>query len=79
MKRHLNDDRLLAIEVMNEPARGRMAQEVPCRLRSQSLRPLKSLKRTVPLTIGAARVQLAHQSPPQTLQEPFDEVCTIRA
>lgn len=61
MKRYGNDDRLLAIEVMNEPAKGKNGARGTVPFAKSMFETAKSLEGTVPLTIGSARVQLAQE------------------
>lgn len=61
MKRYRNDHRLLAIEVMNEPAKGKDGAKGTVPFAKSMFETAKSLEGTVPLTIGSARVQLAQE------------------
>lgn len=61
MKRYRNDDRLLAIEVMNEPAKGENGAPGTVPFAKSMFTTAKSLEGTVPLTIGSARVHLAQE------------------
>ena len=59
MKRYGNDDRVLAIEVMNEPGIGKGTGTVPF---AQSMfSTAKSMQGTVPLTVGSAKFPVAEQ------------------
>jgi hypothetical protein len=61
MKRYSNDDRLLAIEVMNEPGDGKKGQQGTVPFAQSMLRTAKSLQGSVPLTIGSAKLRVAKQ------------------
>ena len=61
MKRYGNDDRLLAIEVMNEPNRGRNGRPGTVPFAKSMFETAKSLQGTVPLTVGSARVSVAQE------------------
>jgi hypothetical protein len=60
MNRYRNDDRVLAIEVMNEPRAGKGAPgTVP--FAKSMFATAKSLQGTVPLTLGSARIEQAEE------------------
>jgi len=61
MKRYGNDDRVLAIEVMNEPNIGRNGRPGTVPFAKSMFETAKSLQGTVPLTVGSARVNLAKE------------------
>jgi hypothetical protein len=61
MKQYGNDDRLLAIEVMNEPTIGRNGKPGTAPFAMSMFKTAKSLQGTVPLTVGSARVNLARK------------------
>ena len=61
MKRYGNDNRLLAIEVMNEPNMGRNGKPGTVPFAMSMFKTAKSLQGTVPLTLGSARVSLAEK------------------
>jgi hypothetical protein len=61
MKRYGNDDRVLAVEVMNEPNEGRGNQPGTVPFAMSMFQTAKSLQGTVPLTLGSARVPLAEK------------------
>jgi hypothetical protein len=61
MKRYGNDDRLLAIEVMNEPAKGKNGNPGTVPFAKSMFQTAKSLQGSVPLTLGSARVGLAEE------------------
>ena len=59
MKRYGSDDRLLAIEVMNEPGVGKNGNVGTVPFAQSMLSTAKSMQGTVPLTIGSARIENA--------------------
>jgi hypothetical protein len=59
MKRYGNDDRVLAIEVMNEPNVGKAGQAGTVPFAQSMFSTAKSLQGTVPLTFGSARIEVA--------------------
>jgi hypothetical protein len=60
MNRYRNDDRVLAVEVMNEPRAGKGAPgTVP--FAKSMFTTAKSLQGTVPLTLGSARIEQAEE------------------
>ena len=59
IKRYGNDDRVLAIEVMNEPNVGRKDQPGTMPFALSMFQTAKSLQGTVPLTLGSARIDTA--------------------
>ncbi|MES2390999.1 MAG: hypothetical protein V4555_05120 [Acidobacteriota bacterium] len=59
MKRYGNDDRLLAIEVMNKPSPGHKGQLGTMPFALSMFQTAKSLQGTVPLTLGSARIGTA--------------------
>jgi hypothetical protein len=61
MKRYSNDDRLLAIEVMNEPGDGKKDQPGTVPFAQSMLGTAKSLQGSVPLTIGSAKLRVAEE------------------
>lgn len=61
MKRYGNDDRLLAVEVMNEPGDGRNGQLGTVPFAQSMFQTAKSLQGSVPLTVGSARVKVAEE------------------
>lgn len=56
MDRYRDDDRLIAIEVMNEPTPGNKDRRGSVPFAQSMFRTAKSLQGTVPLTIGSARI-----------------------
>jgi hypothetical protein len=64
MNRYRNDDRLLAIEVMNEPSAGRRGT---FEFAKTMLTTAKRMQGTVPLTMGCARIQQAEKFIPYGL------------
>ena len=61
MKRYGNDDRVLAIEVMNEPNNGNGGKPGTVPFAQSMFTTAKSMQGTVPLTIGSARIPVAEQ------------------
>jgi hypothetical protein len=61
MKRYGNDDRVLAIEVMNEPSENRPAKPGTVPFAQAMFTTAKSLQRSVPLTLGSARIAMAEE------------------
>jgi Cellulase (glycosyl hydrolase family 5) len=61
MKRYGNDDRILAIEVMNEPNDGGNGRPGTVPFAQSMFQTAKSLQGTVPLTLGSARVKVAKE------------------
>lgn len=59
MKRYGSDDRVLAIEVMNEPTVGRDGQPGTVPFAESMFSSAKLLQGTVPLTLGSARIEVA--------------------
>jgi hypothetical protein len=59
MKRYGSDDRVLAVEVMNEPNVGRNGQPGTVPFAQSMFTTAKSMEGTVPLTLGSARVEVA--------------------
>lgn len=60
MDRYRNDDRLLAIEVMNEPREG-TSPPATVPFAKSMFTTAKSLQGTVPLTLGSARIEQAEE------------------
>ena len=61
MKRYRNDDRVLAVEVMNEPNEGKPGKPGTVPFAESMFTTAKSLQGTVPLTLGSARIGLAEK------------------
>lgn len=61
MGRYKNDDRVLAIEVMNEPSEGREGKPGTVPFAKAMFSAAKSLQGTVPLTLGSARIKQAEE------------------
>ena len=61
MKRYGNDDRVLAIEVMNEPNVGKGGKAGTVPFAQSMFSTAKSLQGTVPLTLGSARIEVAKE------------------
>jgi len=61
MKRYGNDDRVLAVEVMNEPGDGKGHQAGTVPFAKSMFKTAKLLQGTVPLTIGAERIEIAEE------------------
>jgi hypothetical protein len=59
MKRYGNDDRVLAIEVMNEPSAGKNGQAGTVPFPHSMFTTAKSMLGTVPLTLGSDRTEVA--------------------
>jgi hypothetical protein len=59
MKRYGNDDRVLAIEVMNEPNVGKNGEPGTVPFAQSMFTTAKSMQGTVPLTLGSARIEVA--------------------
>jgi Cellulase (glycosyl hydrolase family 5) len=59
MKRYRSDDRMLAIEVMNEPNVGKNGQPGTVPFAQSMFTTAKSMQGTVPLTLGSARIAVA--------------------
>jgi len=61
MKRYGNDDRVLAVEVMNEPGIENNGQPGTVPFAQSMFTTAKSLQGTVPLTLGSNRIEIAEQ------------------
>ena len=61
MGRYKNDERVLAIEVMNEPRAGREGKPGTVAFAKAMFTAAKSLQGAVPLTLGSARIEQAEQ------------------
>lgn len=59
MKRYANDERLFAIEVMNEPSNGRNGSPGTLPIAKSMFTAAESMQGTVPLTLGTARIEQA--------------------
>jgi hypothetical protein len=59
MKRYGSDDRVLAIEVMNEPNVGKNSQPPTVPFAQSMFTTAKSMQGTVPLTLGSDRIEVA--------------------
>lgn len=64
MKRYRNDDRVLAVEVMNEPNNGKGGKPGTVPFAQSMFTTAKSLQGAVPLTIGSARIEVAEELVP---------------
>ncbi len=61
MKRYGNDNRILAVEVMNEPSENKPGRSGTVPFAQSMFTTAKSLQGTVPLTFGSARIAMAEE------------------
>ena len=61
MRRYGNDDRVLAVEVMNEPNNGKNGKPGTVPFAESMFKTARSLQGTVPLTIGSAQIKVAEE------------------